>query len=142
MSASQWWRQGLLAVPERSCIWRFPEFVETKQRGANRVNISPLAYSAAEGLGKLQTECRESRSCTEWLKELNSFVVLPLTCLLLPADGRKVLGCLTGMRRGCQGQSVVLFNPSKVSGWKLGVSWNIAPVLLLSCSCPLHHLGW
>ena len=57
----------------------FPrEFVETKQRRVNTVNISPLAYSAAQGLGRQQVECGESRDCTQrdcW--GLNTFMTSP-----------------------------------------------------------------
>lgn len=62
---------GAPCGPGAQLYLSFPrEFVETKQRGVNTVNISPLAYSAAEGLGKLQIQCGESRNCTQGLPGL------------------------------------------------------------------------
>lgn len=110
----------------------FPrEFVETKQRGVNTVNISPLAYSAAEGLGKQQIECGESRIGTQGRRGLNAFMASPLTPLRLLLAGWKVLGCFT---EGLLGPKSFFFlhkvpERSYVSGWEWGVTgWSIASV--------------
>lgn len=87
----------------------FPrEFVETKQRGVNTVNISPLAYSAAEGLGKQQIECGESRIGTQgppWLKRLHGITLNPSATAVGWVEGAGML------YRGAVGAKELFFPP-------------------------------
>lgn len=111
------WRLRELLGPRAQLYLSSPrEYVETKQRAVNTINISPLAYSAAAGLGKLQIELRDSRTCTQECQGLNTFVALPLTLLLLQMAGWKVLGFVWAVGDRSFSPAKHLRNPSYLDG--------------------------
>lgn len=105
----------------------FPrEFVETKQRGVNTVNISPLAYSAAEGLGKLQIEFKRAETAPRDCWGLNTFMALPLTPLLLLVARWKVLGCFTRGRGALMAREwFFLVKCLKDPGYPMGAGYRL-----------------
>lgn len=121
--------------PRAQLYLSFPrEFVETKQRGVNTINISPLAYSAAEGLEKLQTECRESTNCTQGLPGLKYLHGIALNSSATAGGGVEGAGVLYWGRRavGAREQFFLRKAPeeSQVSRCELDIDWSITLVLL------------
>lgn len=97
----------------------------------NTVNISPLAYSAAEGLGKQQIECGEGRTGTQGLpglKHLRGITLNPSATACAWVGGAGVL------YRGAVGAKEFFFlnkvpERSRVSGWERSViGWSVASV--------------
>lgn len=83
VSASRW-RAGAPYGPGVQLYLSFPrEFVETKQRGVNTINIYPLAYSAADEVGEAanwSAERTEIALASRGCQGLNTFMVCAQGC--------------------------------------------------------------
>lgn len=120
--------------PRAQLYLSFPrEFVETKQRGVNTINISSLAYSAAEGWRSCRLSAERAQTAPRGCRGLNTFMALPLTPLLLLAAEWKVLGRFTGAE-GLLGPETGFFYAKCLKDPRYpDVSWILTGASLSSC---------